>query len=198
VTDFTEKEDSPSSPLPTAVGKARPVPAANIEQEEESLPPSPHQPLLEQWTAKIKEKVAQEAIVTSYINRPNDHLPTLVVQTEYWLEVARFLKEEESLAFDYVRNYAGVDHETQLEVVLFLTSFTHFHHVGLRVKTSRVEATLPSLSAIWAAANWNEREMYDLLGIHFVGHPDLKRILLPDDWVGYPLRKDYEPLDKGV
>jgi NADH-quinone oxidoreductase subunit C len=66
------------------------------------------------------------------------------------------------------------------------------------VKTNRTAATLPSLSSIWAAANWNEREMYDLLGIHFVGHPYLKRILLPDDWVGHPLRKDYEPLDKGV
>jgi NADH-quinone oxidoreductase subunit C len=154
--------------------------------------------VLEQWVSNIAKKVSDGAIVESYLNRLNDHLPTLVIHKEYWLEVAQYLKEEKSFAFDYIRNYSGVDYETALEVVLHLTSFTHFHHVGLRVKVDREEATLPSLSAVWAAANWNEREIYDLLGIHFTGHPELKRILLPDDWVGHPLRKDYEPLDKGV
>jgi NADH-quinone oxidoreductase subunit C len=66
------------------------------------------------------------------------------------------------------------------------------------VKTNREEASIPSVTLLWSTANWNEREIFDLLGIDFPGHPDLRRIMMPDDWVGYPLRKDYVSIDPEV
>jgi NADH-quinone oxidoreductase subunit C len=137
-------------------------------------------------------------IEEAYINRPSGHLPTLVVSREHWLPLAELLKEEPKLSFDYLRNLAGVDYQTHIEVVYQFYSFQHDHHIAVRVKTDREESKVPSVAQLWKAADWNEREAYDLLGIHFENHPNLKRILMPDDWVGHPLRKDYEPLDKEV
>jgi NADH-quinone oxidoreductase subunit C len=212
-TDYKEKsvQTSPSSddsatpkaPLPAVAtaGKARPAsgarprPAAKIEKTDE---PSPQQPLLERFADKLKETVGAEAIEEAYINRLNSHLPTLVIKKDYWSTVATLLKEEPTLSFNYVRNLSAVDYQTHIEVVYHLISLEHSHQVAVRVKTDREDAQVPSVSRIWSAADWNEREVFDLLGVHFQNHPNLKRILMPDDWVGHPLRKDYEPLDKEV
>lgn len=132
------------------------------------------------------------------------------------LEVADFLKHDSALAFDLLTNLTGVDycepdpkkaakfgHEPHLEVVYHLFSFTHRHHIVIKVKLPRwlddQPGRLPpldSVAGIWAIADWHEREAYDLLGIDFTGHPNLRRILCAEDWVGHPLRKDYEfPLE---
>ncbi|MNG35626.1 NAD(P)H-quinone oxidoreductase subunit J [compost metagenome] len=79
-----------------------------------------------------------------------------------------------------------------------LLSLPHKHEYCVKVKTDRDQPSIPSVTPVWATANWNEREVYDLLGIDFPGHPNLVRIMMPDDWVGHPLRKDYEPLDPEV
>jgi NADH-quinone oxidoreductase subunit C len=167
-------------------------------EEKKPEEPSPMQPLLERFVARIKEKGYSEAVAEAYINRPSRHIPTLVIHREHWEPVAQLLKEDETLAFDYLRNLSSVDYETHLEICYQLVSFTHQHHIAVRVKVDREESLMPTVSHLWAAADWNEREVFDLMGIHFTGHPDLRRILLPDDWVGHPLRKDYEPLDKEV
>lgn len=197
-----QSETTPKAPRAATAGKARPAPAARprpaVKKEEKSEEPSPLQPLLDRYVKIIKEKVSQEAIEEAYINRPNAHLPMLVIHKKHWEQVAQLLKSEPSLSFDYIRNISGVDYETHFEVVYHLISMTHSHQIGIRVKTDRVEALMPSVSHVWEAANWNEREIYDLLGVRFAGHPNLERILMPDDWVGHPLRKDYEPLDKEV
>jgi NADH-quinone oxidoreductase subunit C len=132
------------------------------------------------------------------------------------VEVCRHLKTDPALAFDALNNLCGVDycepdpkkaakfaHEPHLEVVYHLYSYTHRHALVLKVKLPRWKAgqtgqlpELPSVSDVWAVADWHEREAFDLVGVNFTGHPNLKRILCAEDWEGHPLRKDYEfPLE---
>jgi NADH-quinone oxidoreductase subunit C len=199
-----EEKPVPRKPAAGAAGRARPAagarprPAAAAKKAAEPEEPSPMQPLLDKFVSIIKEKVSPESVEEALINRPSGHVPTLVVRREHWLDVARLLRDDPELSFDYLRLMSSVDYETHLEVVYQFYSFVHGHQLAVRVKTDREESTLPSVSGLWKAADWNEREAYDLMGIRFEGHPDLRRILLPDDWVGHPLRKDYEPLDQEV
>ncbi|MCS7073561.1 MAG: NADH-quinone oxidoreductase subunit C [Bacteroidia bacterium] len=123
----------------------------------------------------------------------------------------KFLRDEPKLYFDFLNCLSGVDlGNERLEVVYHLTSIPRGHTLVVKQKTSEPLSTeirskefpskiyaeslptIPSISHLWKAALWHEREAFDLLGIHFVGHPDLRRILLPDDWQGHPLRKDYQ------
>ena len=182
-----------------AAGKARVASSQKPRKakEEEPLEPSPKQPFLDNLVEVIKKKIGENLIENALINRPNDHLPTLVVTGSDWFKLAQFLKEEETLSFDYLRDLTGVDYEEHMEVVYHLYSFSHKHDLCVRVKDGP-GPTISSYRSLWAAANWNEREVYDLFGIDFPGHPDLRRIMMPDDWVGHPLRKDYEPLDKEI
>jgi NADH-quinone oxidoreductase subunit C len=142
--------------------------------------------------------------------------PWIEVSPPTWHEVARFLKHDERLKFDHLNNLSGVDycepdpkksakfgHDPHLEVVYHLSSYEHRHAVVIKVKLPRwqddVPGQLPEISSVadvWAIADWHEREAFDLMGIHFTGHPNPRRILCPEDWVGHPLRKDYEfPLE---
>jgi NADH-quinone oxidoreductase subunit C len=105
--------------------------------------------------------------------------------------VAGYLKEDEELWFDSLLCLSAVDEGENLAVVYHLFSMLHRHRFALKALVSSHNPTLPSVEHVWKAANWYEREAYDLMGIRFDGHPDLRRILLPDDWPGHPLRKDY-------
>ena len=107
-------------------------------------------------------------------------------------DVGRFLREAPELEFDFLRLITGVDRGESLSSVYHLYSYTHFHEITLRVDTPRAAPYVPSVANLWAAAEWHEREAYDMIGIIYEGHPALTRILLPEDWDGYPLRKDYE------
>ena len=110
-----------------------------------------------------------------------------------WFEIASWLKKEESLFFDSLQCQMGVDiGEENLESRYNLHSMKHDHYVEIRIAVSRSSPKIPSVEQIWRIADWFERETYDMLGIEFVGHRDLRRILLPDDWEGWPLRKDYQ------
>lgn len=200
MTEEKKDQSSPESDSKTPpVKKARPVarkPRPKAKKEAKPLPPSPKQSLLDNYVQMITKKVHEDALEESYINRAGEHVPTLVVKNAYWFEVASFLKT--GLQFVYIQNYSGVDYQTHMEVVCHLYSFIRKERIAIRVKADREQPTFPSLTSLFPAANWNEREMYDLLGFHFEGHPNLTRILMPDDWEGHPLRKDYEPLDKEV
>lgn len=158
--------------------------------------PSPKQPLLDKITALIRDQVASDAVEDQYINEADSHLPVVVVKNEHWLKTAKLLKQ--SLQLDYLINLSGVDYETYMEVVYHIESFQTGEEYCVKVRTDRESPSIPSVTSVWSTANWPEREVYDLLGIQFPGHPDLRRILMPDDWVGHPLRKDYEPLDPEV
>jgi NADH-quinone oxidoreductase subunit C len=112
--------------------------------------------------------------------------------------VCEHLKTDAALVFDCLSNQSGVDYpaRSEIEVVYHLYSYRRRHAVVLKVSVPRDNPTMPSVARVWRTAIWQEREIFDLLGVTFEGHPDLRRILLPEDWVGHPLRKDFvEPAE---
>ncbi len=117
----------------------------------------------------------------------------MTVRAATLVEVCRFLKDEPDLAFDCLSNLSGVDFpkDDRLQVVLHLYSYTHRHKAVVKVNVPLGKPVRPSVERVWKAANWLEREVYDLLGVVFTDHPDLRRLLMPEDWSGYPLRKDF-------
>ncbi|SFL88094.1 NADH-quinone oxidoreductase subunit C [Paenibacillus sp. 1_12] len=174
--------------------------AKKTEGEEDGAPkvPSPLQPRLDHWVKLIKEQAGEDAIEEAFINERDAHLPYILVKNEHWAGVALLLKQHCELKLNYLRNVSGIDQETHMEVAYHLLSLDTKAEVCVKVKTSREAPSIESVTPIWATANWNEREIFDLLGIDFPGHPDLRRIMMSDDWVGHPLRKDYEALDPEV
>jgi len=114
----------------------------------------------------------------------------IIVPKESLLEVAQYLKNP-PLVFDNLHCITAVDRKEKMELVYILYSIRERHGVTLKVYLTPEDLNVASLSALWKSANWLEREVYDLFGIIFSGHPDLRRILNPYDWKGYPLRKDY-------
>ncbi|HDR6386462.1 TPA: NADH-quinone oxidoreductase subunit C [Bacillus cereus] len=159
---------------------------------------SVNQPYLNQYVEVIREKVGEGALVDSYINKLSKDVPTLVVDQEKYYEVMESLRFHEGLAFDYMSELHATDFVTHMEVYVHLFSYGKKQSVAVKVKLDREEPQVESVTALWKGADWPEREAYDLLGIVFKGHPNLTRILMPDDWVGHPLRKDYEPYDVEV
>jgi len=120
--------------------------------------------------------------------------PNILITPAAIADVCKYLAETDSLAFNSLMCLSGLDLSTKDEefsVVYHLHSLRHRHNVVLKTSMPKTEAQLPTVSHIWKTADWHEREAYDLYGIIFEGHTDLRRILLPDDWEGYPLRKDY-------
>jgi NADH-quinone oxidoreductase subunit C len=127
-------------------------------------------------------------------------------------EIGQWLRDEPELRFDMLHCVSGVDYfesdpaaaakqpwQPHVEVIYHLSSIVHRHRLVLKVMLERwkdgVEGRLPevpSVCHVWSTANWHEREVYDLSGIRFTGHPDFRRILCPEDWPGHPLRKDYQ------
>lgn len=119
--------------------------------------------------------------------------PFVLVNPDAIVEICQFLHDDPDLAFDCLTNMSGVDFlkEEHLQVVFHIYSYTHRHTIVVKANVSREEPSMPSVETIWKAANWLEREIYDLLGVVFTGHSDLRRLLMPEDWVGHPLRKDF-------
>ena len=119
---------------------------------------------------------------------------SLRVEPERLVELARYLKEERPWQFSFLANLSPVDWLTRVprfEVVYHLRSLAFNYRLGLKVDVPDETLSLPSLANVWRAADWLEREAYDLFGVRFTGHQDLRRIMLPDDWVGHPYRRDY-------
>ncbi|MDP2935114.1 MAG: NADH-quinone oxidoreductase subunit C [Dehalococcoidia bacterium] len=107
-------------------------------------------------------------------------------------KVASFLKETPGLEFSYLVSVTGVDYVDYFELVYHLVSISHNHSAVIKVKVcGREDPIVPSVVPVWKGADLQEREVYDLMGIHFEGHPNLKRILLWDEFPGHPLRKDF-------
>jgi NADH-quinone oxidoreductase subunit C len=118
---------------------------------------------------------------------------TVFVPRESIVEVATFLRDDPGLAFEVLSWLGGVDllpRDPRFEVVYSLLSIAHNARITLKVRVPEDAARVPTVTGVWPTANWHEREAFDFYGIEFQGHPDLTRILLPEDWVGWPLRKD--------
>jgi NADH-quinone oxidoreductase subunit C len=120
---------------------------------------------------------------------------TLVLASEGLRHAAEFLRGEPGLQFDFLSDISVVDRfpmEPRFELNYHLVSIPNRQTVRIRVKLpSERDLEIESVTQVWPTANWHEREIFDLFGIRFLGHPDLRRILMPDDWEGHPLRKDY-------
>lgn len=138
--------------------------------------------------ALLSEKFGDKIIES----KPEAICPSIVVAPAANLEVCRFMSTDERLLMNHLELLGGSDYKDRIEVVYVLTSLKHQHRYTLKCRLPRENPSLPSVESIWAAANWHEREAYDMFGIVFEGHSDLRRILCPDDWEGYPLRKDYQ------
>ena len=148
----------------------------------------------------IRAAVPAEAIEPA----PAVDMPTAYVEREHLIEVCRTLRDHASLQFSFLVEITAADYhpaEPRFELVYHLACIGEaFAQPGgaapprrlrLKVRVPGSDAWGPSLTPLWPAANWLEREVYDLFGITFTGHPDLRRILTPDDWTGHPLRRDY-------
>lgn len=119
--------------------------------------------------------------------------PYARIKPENIREIAYFLRDDNELQFDYLMCLSGLDlGKGILGVIYHLNSISKKHKFTLKVDVTRENPNVPSVEMVWKTANWHEREAYDLFGINFQDHPDLRRILLPDDWDGYPLLKDYQ------
>jgi NADH-quinone oxidoreductase subunit C len=105
--------------------------------------------------------------------------------------VCELLRTKPELAFDYLADITAIDWLDRIEVVYRMTNLATNAKIVLRVDLDRERPEVDSIVSVWKGAEWQEREVYDLMGVAFRNHPDLRRILLPEDWEGYPLRKDY-------
>ena len=115
------------------------------------------------------------------------------LKPENWIEIAKFLKEDPDMYFDSLQCNTGFDlGDGVLESRYNLHSMKHLQSIEIRIKVNVDNPDIPSVESIWRVADWFERETYDMCGINFTGHRDLRRILLPEDWDGWPLRKDYQ------
>ena len=119
--------------------------------------------------------------------------PFIKVAPDRIAQVALHLRDEEKMHFDTLMLLTGMDYSGgKLGVVYHLASTKWSHKIVLKVEVTAANPHVQSVESVWKTANWHEREAFDMIGIIFDGHPDLRRILMPDDWEGHPLRKDYK------
>ena len=141
---------------------------------------------------ELKNKIISFGIEISFPEEDETPFLTLSVNPSYLHQLAKQLKEDTDTSFDYMFCQTGIDWEENLEVVYHLRSTSHGHEVVVRTQiTDRENPTVDSVYDLWKTADFHEREIFDLLGIRFNNHPDLRRIFLDDNWEGFPLRKDY-------
>lgn len=148
------------------------------------------QKLLDLVLQKIEALSGPDVVVESKLNFNE---PYLFIDTDNWKqEIVQMLVEDPKLRFDFLCCLTGVDYPEHMEVVYNLYSMELDQYLCIKVKMPRSNPKVISVQPNWKTADWHEREAYDLLGIEFAGHPNLTRILLDEDWVGHPLRKDYK------
>lgn len=125
------------------------------------------------------------------------HTPMVVIDKDYWRDVVEFLRTDENWKLNYIEMMAGTDYPDKgyIEVTVYVQSTSLGHWVNLKTRADRANPVLPSLVPVHLGVNWEEREIYDLLGITFTDHPDLRRIMMWDEYKGHPLRKDFNEWD---
>ena len=196
-------ETKPNDETPAAKAEApAPKPVAAKPAPKRKAPPEPPK-------GPADPLPPEDIEVPSYVAALQNGVPGAVEALSYWvgdwtaivtagrlLEVTRFLRDDPATAFDYCSDVTAVDwppRAQRFDVVYCLYSTRLRHRIRVKVRASE-DDPVPSVSEVWPAANWLEREVYDQFGVNIVGHPDLRRILMPDDWQGHPQRKDY-PLE---
>jgi NADH-quinone oxidoreductase subunit C len=166
-------------------------------------PPPPH-PIVARLREALGDGVEADALVGGQL--------IVRVVRERLIDACRLLRDDPSLRFEHLSDVTAVDHllydpeggrpgegrTPRFDVVYHLYSIARGHRLRLKVGLDEGDLVVPSLVGLWPAANWGERETFDMYGIEFGGHPNLTRILMPDDWQGYPLRKDYPLIEEEI
>ncbi|MGH9705046.1 MAG: NADH-quinone oxidoreductase subunit C [Candidatus Acidiferrales bacterium] len=183
---------TPASAPPKPEGAAPPAAATPPKPAAppKEAPPKPV-PLDNELTQRFQKRFGVAGIPEAWLDRKQ---AILIVARERLIEVATYCRDEEK--FDYLVDLTAVDwpkRERRFDLILNLYSFPKNERLRLKIYLGENEP-VASVSGVWPTANWLEREAYDMFGIVFEGHPDLRRILLPDEWQGFPLRKDYDIL----
>jgi NADH:ubiquinone oxidoreductase subunit C len=137
-------------------------------------------------------KIKLPELIPSVVFEEGGEWITAFVDASNWKMIAQQLRSKEDFQFDYLFCVTCVDWKTHLTMVYFLTSTTYRHTLVIKAKLDRNNPEIETVSDIWRTAEFHEREVYDLFGVKFLHHPDLRRLLLTDDFNGYPLRKDFE------
>jgi NADH-quinone oxidoreductase subunit C len=150
--------------------------------------------------AQSDGRVAETEVLREALNRAfpgvdfplaNPGVPAILIPAERLVEVCQYLKATPGLEFDFLASETAIDFLDRIDLVYQLRSVGRRQDCTLRVEIDRDESVAPSVTSVWSAANFQEREIYDLMGVRFTGHPDLRRILLYDEFDGHPLRKDW-------
>jgi NADH/F420H2 dehydrogenase subunit C len=192
------KPAAPAAPKPAAAAAPKPAAAAHGEPPKAAPPSGPTDPPPPAGTNS-----------PAFIAALQTALPGVAVQISYWLgdwtiivpaaeiqSVARYLRDAPDAAFDSCSDLTASDwplRPERFDVIYCLYSTTHRHRVRVKARLAENQP-IATVIPVWPAANWFEREVFDMFGVTFTGHPDLRRILMPEDWQGYPQRKDY-PLE---
>lgn len=145
------------------------------------------------FVAILQQTFGQEAVIET-----QNHKGQLVIQVSVaqWPAIATFLQSNSACYFDSLSCLTAIDNgltANTMELIYQLYSIPYHQSLGIKIKVSRENPVAPSVVATWRTADWHEREAFDMFGIVFDNHPDLRRILMPADWEGFPLRKDYQP-----
>jgi NADH-quinone oxidoreductase subunit C len=198
-----EKPAAPTPPVtpkpPAAPGEPKaaapkpPPPPPSKPAGAPAVPPKPKGPVAEPWSSPLvealKEKFGDEIVKSfSFIGQNQ-----VQVKKDRIVEIMTFLRDNDVIPFEYLVDETAVHwpKDEEFEIVYILYSFAK--NERLRVKTRIKEwEEIASVFSVWSTADWLEREVYDMFGVRYANHPNLRRILLPEDWVGYPLRKDYD------
>jgi NADH-quinone oxidoreductase subunit C len=191
------KPAAPPAAKPAAPAAAKPAAAAGEAHVPKAAPPTgppdpppPADAVVPAFITSLQQAIAGTTL-SLYLGDW-----TVIVPASHIVEAATHLRDAPEAAFDYCSDLTATDWPPRAErfdVIYCLYSTRHRHRVRLKVKVAENQP-LASVTGVWTAANWLEREVYDMFGVNFTGHPDRRRILMPDDWQGYPQRKDY-PLE---
>lgn len=194
--------ETPAKPTGPAGSPAQTQPEAAAPPQPPAPAPKPAPPAAkpavkpEPWSSPLLGELQKHfpgALSDPLIFR---HQPSVTVAKESLLAVCEFLKSDEGGEYTLLTDHTAVDYpkrEKRFDLVYHLYSFKRNDRLRLKVLAAESDK-VPSVVGIWPTANWLEREVYDMFGVQYAGHPDLKRILLPDGWTGHPLRKDYDIL----
>ena len=216
-TDATAKADAPAAekaaetpeekpaakPAPKADGAAEEKPAAAAKPAAKPAaakkappPPDPRAVAAKETADRIKAAIVAELGEKAVEETGAAHFnPMVLIRKEDWARAVDVLRTHTAWRLNYVELMAGTDYPNYIEVVIYVQSTDLKHFVCLKTRTDREKAEVPSLSIIFPGVNWEEREIYDLLGVTFTNHPDLRRIMMWDEFKGHPLRKDYSVWD---
>jgi len=191
--EINNPKDESAAPPSVPPKPAAAVPPPPPKPAAPAAPPKPKGPLPEPWSDPLvdalKEKFGAE-IIKSYSFLGQNQIE---IGKARIVEIMTFLRDSSMGLYSYLADETAVHwpKTEEFELVYILYSFEKNHYLRVKARTKEWEA-VQSVVAVWGTANWLEREIYDMFGIKFSDHPDLRRILLPEDWVGFPLRKDYD------